>query len=472
MAKNITFTPEQKLFIDTALESIEMNPSKRLNKPASDVLQRNNFVVDAHSHIFDGRCVEADYVVIRMLKLEDNPIGRKLAEFIVSRIIDKQTDQYERLSPKELLEAIYDEKKANQQFFTEHNLKPFESESEPESSGGLGIDWFGLLGRIKKILDILESGEMEYVYNYFEDVAINNYFKKKGKKKELLSIQLGMDLESGWRGSVLKDFQRQTDELLALSTKAPILPYLPVHPERVKVKKDRTGKPYQFNELYDTFLRCFKKGGPVYNGIKCYPSLGYRPSAMELAPIFEVCERAGIPIITHCGGEIISSFEKEIHTNEFGKPVVIAEKSRPENARNLNEPKHWKMVLEEFPQLHLSFGHFGGDDAWDQSKETPGERVQLIIDFMNTYDHVYADFSFNFKNKKTSRIFVDYLQSENPEYASIKKRAMFGTDFWVVVPMSDLEKDQKFFKKLTDGYHEALFTNNVVEFLGVRESIV
>ena len=464
----LSYTPQQQAFIDKALATIELEPHKRINDPAKKVLARNNFVFDAHAHIFDGHCVEADYVVIRMLKLEDNPIAKKLMEFIISRIIRDHSGLYDRMSPFDLLEAIYEKKTGKKNFFGGDDLKPFESDAEKEGKDEKGkmpsIDWIGLRKRLKKILEILNSGEMSEVYDYFEQVAINNHFNGK----ELISVQLGMDLESGWKGSVLKDFQRQTNELLELSTKKPILPYFPIHPERAKNTHDASGKPYEFNELYDTFLRCFKAGGPVYNGVKCYPSLGYLPAAMELAPIFEVCTKAGIPVVTHCGGEIVSSFEKEIHTNEFGKPVIISEGSRSKNARKLNNPEHWEPVLEQFPDLHLDFGHFGGDLAWDKSEHTPHERVKTIIDLINKYDHVYADFSFNFSNKKVSKIFAEYLKSDEPDYARIKLRAMFGTDFWVVVPMSDLDKDQKHFKKITNGYHEALFVDNVVRFLGVK----
>ena len=125
--------------------------------------------------------------------------------------------------------------------------------------------------------------------------------------------------------------------------------------------------------------------------------------------------------------------------------------------------------MENFKQLRLSFGHLGGDEAWEKSKNTPASRVSTILSYMHKYPNVYADFSFNFNDRKITKSFGNYFKSTDPNYAPFKTRSLFGTDFWVVVPQSDLEKDQKYFLKVTQGHHDNLLDKNVIAFLGLNK---
>ncbi|MBK7128680.1 MAG: amidohydrolase family protein [Crocinitomicaceae bacterium] len=467
MAKNLKFTAEEQAFIDDALQQIELCAKKRINDPAKNILDKNNFVFDAHSHVFDGKCVDADYMVIRMLNLEDNPLAKKLVRFIVRRIIREQIgDENTCQNANQLLDLIYAKRAAKHSLFHEIDLRVFEKDDaddsdDKEEKGLPTVDWIGLKKRIKEVFKILNSGKMESVYQYFQKHAIHHHFRGK----DLISIQLGMDLESGWQGSISKTYHDQNKELLELSKHHPVLPFFPVHPDRVRKKN----AAHKHNELYDAFIEAFKKGSPTFFGIKIYPSLGYLPADMALAPILEVCERANIPVTAHCGGEIISTFEDKIHTSEFRTPIVIHEENRKANARKLNDPINWIPVLEEFPKLRLNLGHFGSDWAWEKSENELHVRIQTILDLMQKYKNVYADFSFNLNNKKSSENFAKYLHSNDSSFAIMKTKTMFGTDFWVVVPQSNLKKDQKKFKKLTEGYHDALFAQNVINFLGLNE---
>lgn len=464
MAQNLKFTATEKAFIDDALQKIELNAKNRINDPVKKVLEKNNFVFDAHSHVFDGKCVDTDYMVIRMLNLEDNPLAKKLVRFIVRRIIREQIiDENTCQNANQLLDLIYAKRAAKDNLFHDLDMRVFDEDdtNDKKEKDLPTVDWLGLKKRIKEVFKILNSGKMESVYQYFQKHAIHHHFKGK----DLISIQLGMDLESGWKGSISKTFDDQKKELLELSQHYPVLPFFPVHPDRARKKNAQ----HDHNELYNAFIDAFKKGSPTFFGIKIYPSLGYLPADMALAPILEVCERAGIPITAHCGGEIISTFEDEIHTSEFRTPIVIHEANRKANARRLNDPLNWAPVLKEFPELRLNLGHFGSDWAWEKSESELHIRIQTILDLMHQYKNVYADFSFNLNNKKSSENFAKYLHSNDPLYAIMKTKTMFGTDFWVVVPQSNLKKDQKKFKKLTEGHHDALFSQNVINFLGLNE---
>ena len=69
----------------------------------------------------------------------------------------------------------------------------------------MNVDWNNVVDRIKEVIRILNSNKMEEVYNYFVKHAIQNNVPGK----ELISIQLGMDLESGWKGSIQKTYQNK-----------------------------------------------------------------------------------------------------------------------------------------------------------------------------------------------------------------------------------------------------------------------
>lgn len=466
MPTPLPYTPDQQRFIDAALAAIPNSPLDRLNPPARAVLDRNNYVFDAHSHVFDGGCVEADYVIVRMLNLEERTLGKVLVTLLVKFILDKKYDMWKHLTAREFIDAIWNKRAEGSSLFAQADLdkltKGLRTDKFPLINPIPG--WQEIKSRLADLLDILRDRDMAPVYDYFVKNAIHHQFSNP--PRELISVQLGMDLGAGWREGQIKTFQQQTDELLALSLTEPILPYLPVHPKRAAVA---TTKPGGFNELYDTFIEKFSTPGNSYFGIKCYPALGYLPSDIALAPIFEVCAAKNIPVLSHCGGTIISTFDKVIEANRFGKKETIEQGSRVANAAYLNYPNNWKEVLEQFPQLRLCLAHFGGDEAWKESARKPEPRIQAILHLMNACDNVYADFSFNIKDKKAREVFAKYLNSADPAYAKVKERTLFGTDSWVVAdPFTDLHAAQNKFLALTQAHHARLFITNVTQYLGLN----
>src|SRR5690606_23491665 len=110
-----------------------------------------------------------------------------------------------------------------------------------------------------------------------------------------------------------KSLWEQVEEINQLADKKnghPILPFFAVDARREKEE----GK----GNLYNLFLKAFdpKEGGRFF-GVKLYPALGVSPSDELLLPIYEVCEKLNIPIVTHCGGEDVSTFSDpiEVHMN-------------------------------------------------------------------------------------------------------------------------------------------------------------
>ena len=184
--------------------------------------------------------------------------------------------------------------------------------------------------------------------------------------------------------------------------------------------------------------------------------------------MFEICAAKGIPVVTHCGGEMVSSFRWGYYVDHFGKKVRCKGNTRKKRARWLNEPLNWRPVLEkkETKNLKLNLGHFGGGNAWKKPNGKTGHRKQEIFDLMKDFN-VYTDFSFNLESRKAIRKFVETLKGNDENSQLMKTRCMFGTDFWVVLPMSNLIGDTKNFMNKVGEDKERMLRDNVIEFLGL-----
>jgi predicted TIM-barrel fold metal-dependent hydrolase len=273
---------------------------------------------------------------------------------------------------------------------------------------------------------------------------------RDGGNKKLLAIALGMDLNSGWEDSVPKTWEEQNADLALLSKNHPVLPYLPIDPRR--------------ENLYDVFLSAFDQSNPQFFGVKCYPALGYLPSDNRLMPIFKICAEKNIPVMTHCGGEIVSTFENPIYANRLGEQVEINDYKRKHRARRLNEPKEWEFVLNEYQNLRLCLGHYGGGAAWENDPAT-SHRIPEIFDMMTKYNNLYADFSFNLESLNAIQNFKKKLFKDDNIGKLMKERSLFGTDFWVILPLSDLITDQHNFIVETEELLNELLKKNVLNYL-------
>jgi predicted TIM-barrel fold metal-dependent hydrolase len=315
------------------------------------------------------------------------------------------------------------------------------------------VDWkfINLLIRIKDVIKILKTKKMSKVLDIFqEDHAISKV--ANGKQ---ITVVLGMDLNMGWGyGSKNYDIEKsqefQNNELLQLVKEEPILPFFPVDPRR--------------SNLYDNFLKAFNGSEISFYGVKAYPALGYVPSDPCLDPIFKICSDKNIPVTTHCGGTSVSTFLKDIEVNDGGNIYLVPGKDRVERATYLNEPERWLPVLKKYPKLRLNFGHFGGVTEWEKSDINNSKRITTILQFMQDYDNVYADFSFNIESKTA----MNNFEKELKQNIIMQKRSLYGTDYWVILPKTNLIKTQKKFIKKTNPYFYKMSVDNVLSYLNIN----
>lgn len=451
----MNFTDEQLTFIEKAMTSISNDPKTRLSPIVNNIIAEDNYVFDAHCHVFDGGCINVKYMAARMIA---GAVGG-LKAWIWKLVTGKDySEEKSFLSSVEMIEMVYE----NPEIISDKDLPSAldrmekeldQMEFDAKSTKSLyGFNPIEFIKRYRTIIQLLRSGSMADVYIAFEqNYAIHQVlnYRDKGNKK-LLTIALGMDLNSGWEDSVPKTWEEQNAELALLSRNHPVLSYLPIDPRR--------------ENLYDVFLDAFDQSNPQFFGVKCYPALGYLPSDNRLMPIFKICAEKNIPIMTHCGGEVVSTFENPIYANRLGVQVEINDYKRNHRARRLNEPQEWEFVLKEYRNLRLCLGHYGGGAAWENDPAT-SHRIPEIFEMMTKYDNLYADFSFNLESLTAIKNFRNKLDKDDTIGKLMKERSLFGTDFWVILPISDIITDQHNFVAETEGFLNELLKINVLNYL-------
>ncbi|MDR3318416.1 MAG: amidohydrolase family protein, partial [Clostridiales bacterium] len=147
---------------------------------------------------------------------------------------------------------------------------------------------------------------------------------------------------------------------------------------------------------------CFEKAVEEWGnikGLKIYPPCGFSPSDKICEPLYGVCEKHGLPVLTH-------GCESAYNEIQYGGPEFLRD------------------MLKRHPRLKLVNAHTG----WNQFFEG-------AVDLLKNYENVYADIS-------GWQTFSDEQIAENLEYIDKKvgslDKLMFGSDdpnFTVFVPL-------------------------------------
>lgn len=411
-------------------DKLPANLADRIQPLVKMLLDENNYVVDLHTHYFDMKCINKAYFLLRSLK---DLVGLKSGEEDRTSFSEEaaymQSTDYEENWEDELKFTLSD---AELQFIDPN--KP-----------------------TKGFIDIIHARKflgmktMEDVYwHYIQNFSLAKQFTGVPEKNVITSV-LMMDLETGWglRGKINKTLHKQIDEVKEMAKNFPVLPFLACDPRRAEF-------PAGDENLYTLFNEAFCKGFPFF-GVKIYPALGYYPSDYRLWPIYEICEKIGLPVISHHGGETVSTSARQLNVYHGKEKVLLTAPNRKEMAYSLNDPAHWKIVLESFPNLKLNFGHFGGYATWSKSiavdiTKDPQKRKETIFSFMEKYPNVYADFSFNIEDEKN----ISNLKNVIVNNDLVLSRTMFGSDYWVVNPQGNLNEMQENFVEIMNNSFEEL----------------
>jgi predicted TIM-barrel fold metal-dependent hydrolase len=437
-----------KNFLKEAREKISDNPFSRVGPVAFNAINDPNCIFDIHNHIFDRQCLNIKYIALRMARSAiNNALGIESDEDFADKLdllIKSDESMYEEIA-KGLPETAAD-------------WAAFEAEiniiQELEKYELFGYKWSDL----KQAIDVLTKDSMAAVFNlYSSKYALNNSAEFRGRP--MVSGILMMDLETGWNMPTKKKLWEQVEELQNLATTQPVLPFFAVDPRRADLTDES-------ENLYSLFIKAFTEGPAQFFGVKCYPALGYLPSDKRLDPIFQICKEKNIPITTHCGGTIVSTYEKTIQVqNSKGQMIdfEIPGNDRKERADFLNNPAQWDTVLQKYKKLKVNLAHFGGDDNWlEISQRGSNGRVEKVLELIaDPRLNVYTDFSYNLVE---DNLYESLHQVVNTR-ADIAAKMLYGTDFWVVLPSGDLVRKQDDFIAKFSAFKNAFTMDNPNRFL-------
>lgn len=203
------------------------------------------------------------------------------------------------------------------------------------------------------------------------------------------------------------------------------------------------------------------KGKPSLPAVATDPDFGKRLDAAMLS-LFTFCVDNDVPIMAH--------------TNHSNGPY--------EEFKALAGSGYWKLALEKFPGLRVSFGHFGDTDLEDHKGDRTRPFLQLMTQGAGSPGaNTFADsgyFSGTLMNQGKMRDALRALYAG--ENRIMLERLMYGTDWTMILPQKNVERYLSDFmdvmRRIEDAepgigarqttLSNAFFGRNAVEFLGLR----
>jgi predicted TIM-barrel fold metal-dependent hydrolase len=205
-------------------------------------------------------------------------------------------------------------------------------------------------------------------------------------------------------------------------------------------------------------------------GVKVYPPVGFRPLDnatlgpstgdvgvrldLALRAAYAYCEAEQVPVMSHTG-----------NSNGFAPGYG-----------ELASPDSWRPVMAAYPNLRLNLAHFGALEGaeTDRGVKACEAWIRQAAVLMNTYPHIYADVGCSSLPvyEDWAMLYLDALEDIVQKYPIVKKRLMFGTDFWLnrFDPNSGLFVDafaQTFEKAFGVDARRDMMGANALRFLGL-----
>lgn len=233
--------------------------------------------------------------------------------------------------------------------------------------------------------------------------------------------------------------------------------------------------------------RAIETGGFI--GVKLYPPMGFAPwgnagktvwqgkaslpSAASDPDFGKRLDAAMHSLFTFC---MANDVPVMAHTNHSNGPY--------EEFKALAGSNYWKLALERFPGLSVSFGHFGDTDPEDHAGSRTLPFVQLMgATAASTGANAFADsgyFAGTLLNQGKMRDVLTSLYSA--ENRIMLERLMYGTDWTMILPQKNVERYLSDFMDVMRRIEQAepgirarqttlsnaFFGSNAVEFLGLR----
>ncbi|HEX5840287.1 MAG TPA: amidohydrolase family protein [Anaerolineales bacterium] len=301
--------------------------------------------------------------------------------------------------------------------------------------------------RTARFLKIAEQPTQEEVF-----LQVQRQYPNDEKVKTRFVV-LPMDMTFMKLGTVSASIELQHEELLSLAEcyKPQIIPFYAADPRHP--------------DIVDRVKNNLVRG--KFEGIKIYPSLGYPPDDDRLMEIYQLCIEGDFPVVTHCspGGIWQYGLSKETR-RAYSEPLYYKE-------RILDRPGYSK--------LKLNLAHFGGVEEWNKHlqgrnhDEKEQAWVKTICDMIvcGDYPNLYTDISYTAFTPKQEGLIIDLIDYLKVllTHPSIRKRVLFGSDYYMVERESVSEKEASILlrSRLGEKLYKQIAHTNPREFLCIRD---
>jgi len=214
---------------------------------------------------------------------------------------------------------------------------------------------------------------------------------------------------------------------------------------------------YEFNKNWKKQLfeeDICKDNNILYLGFKIYTSLGYKPYDNRLKILsgynnfYSECQKRNLPIMNHCTPEGMYTHDREKYIS-YIHPDDPEDEQRDQDDYFENEfisPDAWKAVLMDYRELKLCLAHLGGNTSigkeWGKTMLGMISGYKFIDDNKieesnNIYPNLYVDISSSLTSGSWKKFFKDTLcktyQTNREAFSRIKKRILFGTDWYMIL---------------------------------------
>lgn len=264
-------------------------------------------------------------------------------------------------------------------------------------------------------------------------------------------VVLPLDLEDLGHGRVDEPIGAQHDELaeMARDFGDAVIPFATIRPDRIGAVAE--------------MKRAVEQLG--FRGIKLYPPLGYAPTHEVLIErVYPFAVEKNLPVMSHCSRGGVRR-----------KGLTRA------RAHAYTRPQAYETLLTDFPDLRICLAHFGGESDWrayareglpPDDATARDENWQVKIRDMigsGQYPNLWTDISYTLFHFDDFIPFLRvFLTDESDEGENLRKRVLFGSDFYMTRQEKLSEREVCF--RLRNALGEEIFRQiaetNPAEWLG------
>lgn len=243
-------------------------------------------------------------------------------------------------------------------------------------------------------------------------------------------------------------YQLEEMEALARDNEGKVYPFLAVDPRR--------------EGFMDLVRMKMSEGKGTFKGIKLYPPLGYLPSHDALKELYEYCVKYSIPVTVHCSLGGMQNYRRVNRVTGWDRKAEDVDFKAIGTTKSgfYADPAGWETVLNEFPELKLNLGHFGGPGTGTEGTINR-EWVNTIRRLMDRFPNVYADIGYVSDMERAAET-LELIEADT----LLKERMMFGTDYVMVMMDFNLGGLDKYFNSYY-GLDSEILSGNARRFLGI-----